>query len=123
MALRERLTAKVAKVYTKVWKKLEGPGQSVVLLKASGTEKEFEDVLEFSSDWFLEYSEFRQAFRLQIARDESIAGSIAVATHVRVGDDVYVIRNADTVPPKGADVTWKLFCDRFAQREQFRSLY
>jgi hypothetical protein len=49
--------------------------------------------------------------------------AIAEATHVQVDDDYYVIRQGDTLPPKGTDVTWKLFCDRFSSRGQFSNLY
>jgi hypothetical protein len=79
---------------------------------------------EIGAVWFFEYSEFRQNFLLQIAADiASLTNAIAEATHVQIDDDYYVIRQGDTLPPKGTDVTWKLFCDRFASRSQFSNLY
>lgn len=123
MGLRSELTEEVAEVFTEVWAELEIAGETVTLLKASTTDREFDEIVSFSANWFFEYSNFRQNFLLEIAQDESIAPQIAEATHVQVGSEVYVIRSGDTTPPKSTDVTWKLFCDRFARREHHRSLY
>ena len=94
-----------------------------ILLKTSSTTNTFEEVETISSKWFFEYSDFRQNFKLEIAEGWELSDSIAEATHVQIDDDIYVIRNGDTVEPKGTDVTWKLFCDKFTKRGQFTALY
>jgi len=99
------------------------PLTEVSLMKVSATTNTFETVEVISTKWFFEYSEYRQNFKLEIAMGWELADSVAEATHVQVDDDVYVIRNGDTLEPKGTDVTWKLFCDRFTQRGQFSPLY
>lgn len=121
MYLRERLTIKVGKVYDKVWKRLEGSYTEVKFLKQSPTTRTFDTVATLDK-WFFEYSEFRQAFVLQIAYNGDLQEDISDATHVQIDDDVYVIRRGDTLPPKGTDVTWKFFCERFPQRAQMSPL-
>lgn len=100
----------------------------VTLCKSSTSANEFVDVLNIGDEigpvWIFEYSEFRQNFLLQIAADDAaLTNAIAEATHVQVDNDYYVIRNGDTLPPKGTDPTWKLFCDRFTKRDQISPLY
>ena len=95
----------------------------ISLLKVSETANDFEVIETIDSSWFFEYSEFRQNFKLEIAKGDELTESMNVATHVKVDEDIYVIRQADTLPPKGTDVTWKLFCDRFVERAQFRAIY
>lgn len=94
------------------------------LLKQSDATNVFDEITTLDDSWFFQYSEFRQNFLLQISRDDDdLTEEIQEATHVQIDDDVYVIRTGDTLPPKGTDVTWKLFCERFAARSQFQSLY
>lgn len=95
----------------------------VTLLKQSPTTNAFVDIETISGKWFFEYSTFRQNFLLQVAMGFELEDSVAEATHVRIENDVYVIRQADTVMPRGADVTWKFFCDKFNARAQFANLY
>lgn len=99
------------------------PLTEVSLLKVSATDRTFETVEIISTQWFFEYSEYRQNFKLEIAMGFELTDSIAEATHVKIDDDVYTIRNGDTLEPKGTDVTWKLFCDRFTKRDQISPLY
>lgn len=90
------------------------PDAVITLLKASQTYGEYDDVLEIESKRFFEYSNFRQNFLLEIADTSStLTDAIAQATHVRIDDDIYIINQGDTTAPKGTDVTWKLYCDRF----------
>lgn len=101
---------------------------TVTLCKASTTANEFVDLMDIGAEigpkWIFEYSQFRQNFLLQISADEAVlTNAIAEATHVQVDNDYYVIRTGDTLPPKGTDPTWKLFCDRFTKRAQFANLY
>lgn len=99
------------------------PEQTIWLMKPSTTTNEFDGVLEVTTRFF-EYNAFRQQFRLEIGEDsDDITNAMAEATHVGVDDDIYVIAQADTVPPKGTDVTWKIFCERFTKRSQFASIY
>lgn len=95
----------------------------VSLMKVSATTNAFELIEVIYDKWFFEYSDYRQNFKLEIATGWELEDSIAEATHVQIDEDIYVIRNGDTIEPKGTDVTWKLFCDRFTQRGQFNPLY
>lgn len=101
------------------------PDQIVTLMKVSTTTNEFEEVLVVPTKRFFEYQAYRQQFRLEIAHDDflGITEAMAEATHVQIDEDYYVIAQADTLPPKGVDVTWKIFCERFAQRAQTAPLY
>ncbi len=100
------------------------PGVSLELLAVSDTANQFETIETIDSGWFLEYSEFRSSFRLSIATaDTDFSSLINRATHVRIGEDVYVIRAADTTPPAGNKLVWQLLCDRELKRSNFRSRY
>lgn len=100
------------------------PEQDVWLMKVSTTDNEFEEVLWIENKRFFEYQAYRQQFRLEIADpDFALIDAMAEATHVKIDDDYYVIAQADTVVPKGTDVVWKLFCERFAKRDQIAPLY
>lgn len=95
----------------------------LTLLKPSETTNSFDAVLELGTESIFEYSAFRQQFRLEIARDDAeITAAVTNATHVAVDDEIYSIVTPDTVAPLGFDVTWKLFCERFASASQFQVL-
>jgi hypothetical protein len=101
-------------------------GTIVEFLKAGNTE-EFLTVDTRSSGWWLEYSNFRKNFLLEVAEaDDAEAipmSDIALeATHIRIDEDIYVINRRDTTAPKGTDVTWKIFCDRFTKRSNYTAL-
>jgi hypothetical protein len=94
----------------------------IYLLKASETADEFTDVCEVTGQWFFEYSEFRQALTLTIAKSyDELTSAIDEATHIRIESgrdtdarsDYYRIRTGDTVPPLGVGLEWKLYCERF----------
>lgn len=100
------------------------PEQQIRLMKVSTTTNTFEEVQVIYSKRFFEYQAFRQQFRLEIADDApELVDVMAEATHVEIDNDIYVIAQADTVPPKGTDVTWKIFCEKFTKRSQFASIY
>lgn len=100
------------------------PTQVVTLMKVSATTNTFETVLVVTEKRFFEYRAYRQQFQLEIAdEDAALTTAMASATHVKIDNDYYVISQADTVPPKGVDVTWKLFCERFTKRGQFAPIY
>ena len=101
------------------------------LLKASLTSDAFDDVCEITSGWFFEYDEFRQAMRIKIAKNyDELTEAMDESTHIRiesgveddVRSDIYRIRTADTVPPLGTDVFWKLFAERFETQEAYSVL-
>lgn len=99
------------------------PDAVITLLKTSQTYGEYDDVLTITSKRFFEYSNFRQNFLLEIADTSStLTDAMAEATHVQVDDDIYVIRTGDTTAPKGTDVTWKIFCDRFEDKGRWKAL-
>lgn len=75
------------------------------------------------TDWFFEYSAYRQNFLLEIAQDSAeLTAWVNKATHISIGTDVYVISQSDTLPPKGTDFTWKLFCTRDFKRSQISAV-
>lgn len=100
------------------------PNVSAALCKSNQTERGFEDVLILTEKWFFEYKSFRQRFLLEISDDnEMLTAAIAQATHVLIDDDYYVIVTKDTIPPKGVDVTWKIYCERFVRKAQRAPLF
>jgi len=116
------LTPKIARAFAAARSKFF-VGVTANLLKVSETSNEFEEVGTLT-DWFFEWSDYRQNFLLEEARDSAgLTAQIAEATHVSIGTDVYIISQADTLPPKGTDFTWKLYCTRFFNTNQFRPLY
>jgi hypothetical protein len=100
------------------------PPESILkLLKISDTENDYETVDVLDRDWYLKYSEYRQAFKLSIARDYfDFIEDVRIATHVAVNDEIYVIRDGDTLPPQGSNPVWTLYCERFESKAGFSSL-
>lgn len=99
-------------------------GTEVEFLKASETADEFDVVDTVTEKWWLEYSNFRKNFLLEVAEDATfLADTMSQATHIRIGDEVYVINRRDVTPPQGTDVTWKIFCDRYTKRGNFQTIY
>ena len=95
----------------------------VLFLKPStDAGRDFELIWQVADKWFFEYSEFRQQFLLEIAVDDDLTQYITQATHVQIDDDVYELVSNDTLPPKGTDVTWKLFCTKYARRANYAAL-
>lgn len=123
----KQLTAAMGKVNDALNRVFLGGTTSAVLLKASATLDAFEEIVELDSGWFFEYSETRQQFKLRVAKDAddvTFTAEVQQATHVRINDDVYVINQADTLPPLGTSPEWSIFCTRFTEPgRQFRSLY
>jgi phosphoglucomutase len=113
------------KVFDKLRKKFFPNTTEVILLKQSATANQFDQIEILYDSWWFVYSQYRQNFLLEIAKDDpdSINLSMAEATHISIDGDVYVIRTGDTLRPKGTDATWKIYCDRFPERSQFKSLY
>ncbi len=100
-----------------------GSDITITLLKPSETAREFDEIEFLIDKWFFEYSNFRKNFLLEIADDgPDIAAALAEATHVAIGDEVYVIEDGDPTPPLGTDVTWKVFCNRYTRRSQYAAL-
>lgn len=118
------LTAKVARTFDKVRTRLFGDVSEVLLLKDSpDSERAWETVATIDKAWFFGYDKFRRAFLIEIAADGlNLTEWMAEATHVQIDEDVYEIARADTLPPKGTDVTWKIYCDRTARRGIYRGL-
>jgi hypothetical protein len=115
------LTEKIAGAFNKVRAKFEITDTAEFLI-VSETTDEFEVVAE-ASDIHFEYEDFRQRFRLEVAVNaEPFNTDVLPATHIRLGSDIYVISNADTVAPKGVDFTWKFFCERFFRKSQIGNI-
>lgn len=124
MAILDKIIKARAKEYNALRKVYFPPGSVLILQKQSETENEFDNLDYLSSDWYLKYSEFRQQFRLMIARNNyDFTETIKQTTHVSINDDVYVIKNADTITPAGENPVWQLFCERFFNKSQFSNIY
>ncbi len=124
MAILDKIIAAKAKEFNAL-RRVFFPADSVLkLLKESETADDFDVILTILDDWYLKYSDFRQTFKLSIARNsDDFTGIITQATHVSVNDDVYVIRQADTLKPMGELPVWQLACERFFQTNQFSNTY
>jgi hypothetical protein len=120
----ERFIAKAAGAFNKARALVFDTGTEVEFLKASDTADEFDIVDTVTEKWWLEYSNFRRNFLLEVAEDATILqGTMAEATHIRIADEIYVINRRDMTPPQGTDVTWKIYCDRYTKRSNFQTLY
>lgn len=97
-------------------------GVTCKLLKEDSETRQFNEVGTIT-DWFFEYSEFRESFKLEIAQNSvELTAWVNDASHIQVGADVYTISQSDTLPPKGTSFTWKLFCTRDFKRSQIQSV-
>lgn len=124
MALRERLNAKVGRAFTKVSKKFFEPGTEIEFLQINDATGNFNIVDSKAANWWLEYDSFRKQFLLQVVDIEVVMKqTMETATHFRLDEDVYVIAAGDVTEPKASDVTWKIYCEKFVARSQFRPLY
>lgn len=94
------------------------------LLQASETVDDFDVLLDITSSWFFKPATTRSNALLEVARDDAeMTDAMAAATHIRVGDDIFVIVQGDTIQPSGFAVTWKIFVERFTKKSQIGSLY
>lgn len=117
------LTTKIAGVYDKVRTRFF-EDQDLVFLKVSEAADAFDTVTTISASWFLEYNNFRQKFKVEVAvNEDGFNEGVVTATHLQVGDDIYVISEADTIKPKGIDFTWKFYCERFFRKNQYSNIY
>jgi hypothetical protein len=95
---------------------------TVTLLKVSTTTDAFETVLVISTKRFWEYSNFRRNTLLEIADTSSqLTTAMAAATHVSINSDIYIILEADTLPPSGTNPVWQIYLDLF-ERGSYQSL-
>lgn len=94
------------------------------LLKISDSENDFEIIETLYAGWYLEYSEYRQQFKLSIARGDAIfTGAVNEASNVRINADVYWIQRADTLSPQGGSPVWTLFCERGFSKGNIGRIY
>jgi hypothetical protein len=116
------LTNKIASAFNKVRTKFEITDTAEFLVP-SETADEFEVIATAVDSFHFEYEDFRQRFRLEVAvNEEPFNTDVLLATHIRLGTDIYTISNADTVAPKGIDFTWKFYCQRFFKRGQIGNI-
>jgi hypothetical protein len=86
--------------------------------------RDFDNVDYLDTGWLLKYNNFRNNFLLEVAGPSAWMQTVMeTATHIKIDDDIYVISRKDTIPPKGMDVTWKVYCERFTKRTQFGAIY
>lgn len=99
-------------------------GVTVKLLKPStdGTDA-FTEIATISSKRFFEYSNFRKDFLLEIAdTGTQLTSDIQAATHVKIDNDVYVIKAGDTLAPSGTNPVWQIYCDLFERSGHYAAL-
>lgn len=122
MAKADQIRATVRKAFAKLRAMFFPDNPTVNLIKISEAANEYTPVLTLT-DWFFEYSDFRQNYLLQIADDSSeLTTAMAAATHVSVGSDIYVIARSDTKAPQGTDILWSLSCTKYFNANQLRAL-
>lgn len=107
-------------------------GVTVKLCYVDPTTNVFTDLLTVTSSRFFEYSNYRKNTLLEIAiegdtfMDEfsttTMSEYMALATHVKIDSDVYVIRQGDTLPPSGTNPVWQIYLDLFESDRQYSRL-
>jgi len=97
---------------------------TIILLKQSSTTRAFEEVLQVSDSWFWKGATTKQNALIRIARDDQeLTDAMAEATHIQLGEDVFVIVTTDIIPPSGFDVMWQIFVEQSPSRTQFKAIY
>lgn len=92
------------------------------LLQISADHNDYDILETVGSGWYLEYQEYRNQFRLQVATAaDSFKDAIAQCSHVRIGNDVYTVEASDRISPAGEEASWKLFCTRQTGRRATRT--
>lgn len=100
------------------------PGETLNLLDIDEATNDFNVLLTVDSGWYLEYAEYRSQFKLSVATaDIDFAAQVNKSSHVRVGEQVYLIEKGDTLPPQGGQIDWKLFCSRGFSKSAFKTAY
>lgn len=107
------------------------PEATVKFLIINDQSQDFETIFELLKGWKFEYSKYRSGspvfrtdldvFKLSIARgrDAEIVEAINRAKFVEITDEIYVIRQADTLAPQGEEPFWKLYCEQHSSVNQF----
>src|SRR5688572_10772878 len=104
------LTSKIAGAFNKVRSKF-AITDAAEFLAIDEDEDRYLIIATLNESFHFEYDEYRGKFKLEVAiNDEGTTSDFQSASHVRIGDDVYVISRGDTLPPKGIDFTWKFYC-------------
>lgn len=99
-------------------------GTAVEFLTASETVDDFDIVDTVTEKWWAEESNFGRNIAVGVAEVSTfLSDTMAVATHIRIGDAVYVIDRRNIAPPQGTEVEWRIFGDRYTKRANFQSLY
>lgn len=97
-----------------------------LLSSAENSGKKFEVVKELENGWLIEFSEYRQQFRLLYStNDEDFADEIAQTSFIAYGVpdadgeiEVFSIdpEKRDVIPPTGTNPQWKVYVDKLPNR-------
>lgn len=99
-------------------------GATLEILEVDAGENDFNVLLTIETGWYLEFKEYRNQFKLQIAgQTDALAAAIKGGSHVRTCGELYAIEQADTVPPMGTEPVWKLYCGKGFKKSSFRKPY
>ena len=97
---------------------------SITLVKQAADSRTFEEVLIISDGWFWKGATTKQNALVRIARDDQeLTDAMAQATHIKLGEEVFVIVTTDIIPPSGFDVMWQIFVEQSPSRTQFKAIY
>lgn len=101
-----KLTAKKFNIQ----RRLLAPASYLILLRRDGRINAFETpLLVLQKDFGAEWSDFRNAFVFEIARNETgFSEIIRKVTHLSFSGELYAALNQDEFPPYFTDFTWKI---------------
>ncbi len=119
MAVLDKITTAIGKAFN-AQKKLFYPDATIELLAVSDTTNQFVVITDVDSGWFFDYS----ALRLSVATTDTDFGSlINQSTNIRINEEIYTIRSADTIARAGTNPVWEIVCERELRSSNFRNAY
>lgn len=116
----EKLISANGKIFNVLRRLFFPPDSTLELLSVDDESNDFNVEETLIEGWYLEYSETRRTFRLEIAsNDLFLKENIMAVSHVRINEDVYLITKSDTISAVGENPVWTLFCERDFRRSAF----
>src|SRR5690606_33910841 len=102
-------------------------GVRCFLLKRAGETSKFTSIIELTTGFYADWSEYRQAMRFTYATTADVTNAVATVTHIGYGVadgdgtlDVYTIEDPsrDIVSPSNGDWFWKFYANK-TRNERF----